>query len=89
MELPCRPGHDDGPLCDRDAAVARVDWLVTAHRNHGPEIPCTPALAIVRRLLDDRLDRRGATACLALFDLDDFDAALGDLDVSWRIEERR
>ncbi|MCB0895667.1 MAG: hypothetical protein H6529_13930 [Nocardioides sp.] len=24
VELPCRPGHDDGPLCDRDAAVADV-----------------------------------------------------------------
>jgi hypothetical protein len=22
VELPCRPGHDDGKLCDRDAAVA-------------------------------------------------------------------
>jgi hypothetical protein len=22
VELPCRPGHDGGPLCDRDAAVA-------------------------------------------------------------------
>ncbi|MBB3043866.1 hypothetical protein [Nocardioides soli] len=24
VELPCRSGHDDGPLCDRDAAVADV-----------------------------------------------------------------
>jgi Copper type II ascorbate-dependent monooxygenase, C-terminal domain len=24
VELPCRPGHDDGPLCDREAAVADV-----------------------------------------------------------------
>ena len=24
VELPCRPGHDSGPLCDRDAAVADV-----------------------------------------------------------------
>jgi hypothetical protein len=24
VELPCRPGHDDSPLCDRDAAVADV-----------------------------------------------------------------
>jgi hypothetical protein len=24
VELPCREGHDDGPLCDRDAAVADV-----------------------------------------------------------------
>jgi hypothetical protein len=24
VELPCRDGHDDGPLCDRDAAVADV-----------------------------------------------------------------
>jgi hypothetical protein len=24
VEMPCRPGHDDSPLCDRDAAVADV-----------------------------------------------------------------
>jgi hypothetical protein len=24
VEMPCRPDHDDGPLCDRDAAVADV-----------------------------------------------------------------
>jgi hypothetical protein len=24
VELPCRPGHTDNPLCDRDAAVADV-----------------------------------------------------------------
>ncbi|MBZ5741048.1 hypothetical protein [Nocardioides mangrovi] len=24
VELPCRPGHDESPLCDRDAAVADV-----------------------------------------------------------------
>jgi hypothetical protein len=24
VELPCRPGHDDGPLCDRAAALADV-----------------------------------------------------------------
>jgi hypothetical protein len=24
VELPCRPGHDSGPLCDREAAVADV-----------------------------------------------------------------
>lgn len=24
VELPCRPGHRDGPLCDRDAALADV-----------------------------------------------------------------
>jgi hypothetical protein len=24
VELPCRPAHDDGPLCDREAAVADV-----------------------------------------------------------------
>jgi len=24
VELPCRPGHDEGPLCDRDAALADV-----------------------------------------------------------------
>lgn len=24
VELPCRPDHDDGPLCDREAAVADV-----------------------------------------------------------------
>ena len=24
VELPCRPEHADGPLCDRDAAMADV-----------------------------------------------------------------
>ena len=37
VELPCRPGHDDGPLCDRDAAVADVK----ARFGAGPGTPPT------------------------------------------------
>ena len=31
MELPCRPDHDDGPLCDREAAAVDV------HKRFGSE----------------------------------------------------
>jgi hypothetical protein len=33
VELPCRPQHDDGPLCDRDAALADVKQRFGAEGN--------------------------------------------------------
>ncbi len=45
VELPCRPGHDDGPLCDRDAAVADVKKRF----GDGAGLDRRPALLPVRR----------------------------------------
>jgi hypothetical protein len=58
-------------------------WNLVAHQNHGPEIPCGPALILARQLLSDHMQVRGAHACLGLFTLDDLEAEMRDFDVSW------
>ncbi|MGD8642768.1 MAG: saccharopine dehydrogenase NADP-binding domain-containing protein [Chromatiales bacterium] len=61
------------------------DWHLTARRNHGPEIPCTPALILARRLLRGDLSLRGAHPCLGLISLADFDKELRGFDITWEI----
>jgi hypothetical protein len=59
VELPCRPGHRDNPLCDRDEAVAdlqeRVGYAGTADWLH---VLCgTPVRASQVTRCDRRIDR--------------------------------
>jgi len=56
--------------------------------NHGPEIPCTPALIIARKLARGELKRRGAMPCWNLFTLEDFSYEVGDFDIQWRFDEQ-
>jgi hypothetical protein len=60
-----------------------VTWQLTARNNHGPEIPCTPALILARKLISGELQIRGAYACLGLITLGDFDHETDDLDIEW------
>ena len=64
-----------------------VTWQLTARKNHGPEIPCTPALILARKLVSGELQMRGAYACLGLFALSDFDDETDDLDIEWSTME--
>lgn len=52
-----------------DGARLQTTWTLIAESGDGPKIPTLPALAIVRRLLDGRLVRRGAGACVGILDL--------------------
>lgn len=63
-------------------------WTLTAGQNHGPEIPCTPALILARKLATGELQQRGAMPCWNLFDLDDFSRELSGFDVQWRFEQQ-
>ncbi len=65
----------------------RVEWNLTARENHGPEIPCVPALILARKLARDEISQRGARACLGMITLPEFDAEVSDLNISWRVEE--
>ncbi|MGE0358132.1 MAG: saccharopine dehydrogenase family protein [Burkholderiales bacterium] len=73
---------------DRDGKDRTVDWNLRAGSNHGPEIPCTPALVLVRKRLRGELPVRGAMPCMALFTLAEFAAELEGFDVSWSFERR-
>lgn len=60
-------------------------WHLIARQNHGPEIPCSPALVMVRKLIRNEISRRGAYACLGLFSLSEFTDEVENFDISWSI----
>jgi saccharopine dehydrogenase-like NADP-dependent oxidoreductase len=70
-----------------DGEALRVDWQLTARDNHGPEIPCTPAILLVRKLLHDEFLGRGAVACMNLFTLDEFMNAIENYSITTALEE--
>lgn len=72
-------GKDNKPLS--------LTWNLVARKNHGPEIPCTPALILARKLLVDEISTRGAMPCLGMFSLADFAAEIADFDVQWEVHE--
>jgi len=63
-----------------------VTWNLTARHNHGPEIPCSPALILARKLAAGTISLRGAYPCLGMFTMSDFDNEVSELDISWSIE---
>ncbi len=69
-----------------DQRARTVVWNLTAHQNHGPEIPCVPALILARKLAAGELLARGATPCLGLVTLQEFDNEVSDLDIRWSMD---
>jgi hypothetical protein len=53
-------------------ARKRLEWHVVADENHGPEIPCMPAVLLARKLATGRLAARGAHACTGFLELEEF-----------------
>ena len=68
---------------NQDGDGLSASWNLVAHSNHGPEIPCSPALIIARQLLSGRMQERGAHACLGLFSLQDLQEEMSEFDVRW------
>jgi len=72
---------------DENDRKKSINWYLTAKQNHGPEIPCVPALILVRKMLRNELTKRGAMPCLGMITLAEFDAEVGDLDIAWYTDE--
>ena len=70
----------------RDNEPVEVDWNLLALDNHGPEIPCTPAVVLVRKLLRDEVFVRGALPCLEMFTEDEFMQELQGFSISTAVE---
>ena len=70
-----------------DGGPRSVTWNLVARQNHGPEIPCSPALILARKLAAGTVDVRGALPCLGLFSMSDFKKELSGFDVQWDIHE--
>ena len=70
----------------RRAHRLSVTWTLIAGQGDGPQIPCTPAIVLARKLAAGTLAARGALPCLGLFSLDECLKALADFHVRTTIE---
>jgi len=66
-------GHESRP-------IARTWWLL-ASNNHGPQVPCFPAIALARKLLRGEVRTRGAMPCVGLLTVDEILAVGRGLDL--------
>jgi saccharopine dehydrogenase-like NADP-dependent oxidoreductase len=51
----------------------QLEWHLSADDNHGPEIPCMPAILLARRLARGETLPSGALACAGLLSLGEFE----------------
>jgi hypothetical protein len=65
----------------QDGTSHRVKWYIVAPDGDGPQIPCTAAIVIARKLTGGDIQQRGAMPCLELFSVDEFMAALAGFNV--------
>lgn len=67
--------NHNGQTCDRS-------WFIVARDGDGPNIPCVPAIVLVRKLVSGRIEARGAVPCLGLVTLDEYLAELTSFKIS-------
>jgi saccharopine dehydrogenase-like NADP-dependent oxidoreductase len=80
-----------GPTCsamhvtvsglDRQSRPASRTWWLLARNNHGPQVPCLPAIALARKLLRGEISTRGAMPCMGLLTVEEILAAGRGLDL--------
>lgn len=58
-----------------------LTWNLLAAQNHGPQIPCGAAIALVRKLANGHVFPAGATPCVGLLSVEEYLAPLRELDV--------
>lgn len=67
-----------------DGQPLTIRWVLVARSGHGPMIPATPAVIVVRKLLDGRLaGTTGARPCLDLVSLADVEGELAEFDMTF------
>lgn len=66
---------------DLNGEPAVRNWYLIADQDHGPFIPCFPAIALARKLARDEIDTRGALPCMGLLSVDDILSVGAGLDL--------
>lgn len=66
----------------------RLRWTLLARDGDGPQVPCTAAIVLARKLARNELAGSGAKACLDLFTLDEFLQALDGYAVETTLQTR-
>jgi hypothetical protein len=73
---------------DSSGRRKRVEWHLVADHNHGPEIPCMPAILLARKLARNEIAERGAYPCMGFLALEDFGPEFARWGIRTSIEER-
>jgi hypothetical protein len=72
-------GSDNGGMTislsgiDSNNMPVKASWALKADTNRGPYVPTLAALALVRKFRDGSITFRGASACVGILKLEDFD----------------
>jgi saccharopine dehydrogenase-like NADP-dependent oxidoreductase len=66
---------------DSQSRPASRTWWLLARNNHGPRVPCFPAIALARKLLRGEVSTRGAMPCMGLLTVDEILAVGRGLDL--------
>jgi hypothetical protein len=56
---------------DRSGKPAVHTWSLVAEHDHGPFIPCFPAIALARKILGNQVATRGAMPCMGLLTVEE------------------
>lgn len=65
--------------------ISRTWWLLAAN-NHGPHVPCFPAIALARKLLRGEVETRGAMPCMGLLSVDEILAVGRGLELTTAVQ---
>ncbi|MEM7779110.1 MAG: saccharopine dehydrogenase NADP-binding domain-containing protein [Pseudomonadota bacterium] len=68
---------------DNDGAPVERRHYIIAREGHGPNIPCTPAIVIARKLARGEALEPGARACVGIVSLDELREALAPFNLEW------
>lgn len=71
----------------KNGAPKTIHFDLTARAGHGPYIPCMPSILLAKKLAAGEIDKTGAYPCLDFITLDDYLAALKELDIQWQVRE--
>jgi hypothetical protein len=56
---------------DHNGQSASHTWSLVAEHDHGPFIPCFPAIALARKILRNETAARGAMPCMGLLSVEE------------------
>lgn len=71
---------------DTNAQPSSRTWWLLAANDHGPHVPCFPAIALARKLLRGGVASRGAMPCMGLLTVDEILAVGSGLDLTTAVQ---
>lgn len=68
---------------DESGAAKEINWNLIARAGHGPYVPAIASVVLAKKLVAGQGPPAGARACFEQFSLNEFQAAVSDLSISY------